>query len=198
MKTTTQLGLLFGAVVSLAAFSTFAQSESTATAQPEAMSPPEALIPSSAATSPETPAPLAQPDPVVKLPPFTTTEPATDLPKTREQAYLDSFVHDPAVPYPVAVSFPTMRSVDYGTFYGATLQLEFYVGADGVPTRFNIVQPTLDPRLSHQIIDTIKTWRFSPGHQDGVAVPMKAMIEARIGPVPAAGSRLADTRPHGS
>ena len=65
-------------------------------------------------------------------------------------------------------------------------------------SRLGPLKPTLDPRLSYKIIDTIKTWRFSPGHQDGVAVPMKAMIEAHIGPVPAAGSRLAATRHRGS
>jgi hypothetical protein len=199
MKSTTQPGLLFGVVALFAGLSLYAQSEreGAAPAEAEAVSPPETQSSPLAASQPQPEAP-AQAEPVVRLPPVTTTANVDDLPKTREQAYLDSFVHDPAVPYPVAVRFPTMRSVDYGTYYGATLQLEFYVGADGVPTRFRIVQPTLDPRLSHQIIDALKTWRFSPAHEGDIAVPARATIEAHIGPVPAATNRLAATRNRGS
>lgn len=201
MKSTTHLGLLSGAVALFAGFSLFAQAERepAAPAEAEAISPPEIRLapPAASQPPPEAPAP-AEAEPVVRMPPVTTTATVDALPKTREQAYLDSFAHDPAVPYPVSVSFPTMRSVDYGTYYGATLQLEFYVGADGVPSRFRIVEPTLDQRLSHQIIDTLKTWRFSPAHRGDVAVPARATIEARIGPVPAAASRLAATRNRGS
>lgn len=144
--------------------------ESVVTSAPEPATPP----PPTAASNAET-AVKSEPEPVVRLAPVTVTA------KTPEQAYLDAVLADPAVPYPLTVSFPKFGDVDYGTNYGRTLELEFDVGTDGVPRNFRMAQPTLEPRLSSQIINALKSWRFSPAHRGDEPVAMRVSIEARIG-----------------
>jgi hypothetical protein len=160
MKTKSKIRILLGTLPFLLLLGVFAQPEPEAGAKPEdevaaspapesgvrseteaaAPSVPETVVKSEAEPAAQTaavPAAKAEPETVVRLDPVTVSA------KTPEQLYLDAVVLDPAVPCPVAVSFPSFRDLDYGTNYGRTLEVEFVVGADGVPRNFRMVQPTL-------------------------------------------------------
>ncbi len=95
--------------------------------------------------------------------------------KTDEQAYLESCRKVPGVPVPVSVVKPTVGS----EYSGATVQLEFVVGATGLPEAFSVKSAT-DDTLAQAVVAAVKQWRFQPAVKDGVPVATKVALPVNI------------------
>ena len=103
-----------------------------------------------------------------------------------EQAYLASCLKATGVPLPVKVVSPTVGP----EYNGATVQLEFVVGATGLPEQFNVTFAT-DDTLARAVVQAVKLWRFLPAEKDGVPVAAKVSLPVKIVDDAQAGSLLA-------
>jgi protein TonB len=106
---------------------------------------------------------------------------------TPEQAYVESARKAPGVPVPVSVVSPTV----YGSeFHGTSVQLEFVVDAQGMPTGFKVVSAP-DPILADTVVEAVKKWRFLPAEANGVPVATKVALPVKIVDPALVGTRYA-------
>ena len=94
---------------------------------------------------------------------------------TDEQAYLASCIKAPGVPLPIKVVAPTVGP----EYSGAVVQLEFVVGATGLPEQFS-VKSSSDDTLNRAVVQAVKLWRFLPAEKDGVPVATKVSLPIKI------------------
>lgn len=95
--------------------------------------------------------------------------------KTDEQAYLSSCRQVPGVPLPVSVVKPAVGA----EYTGTTVQLEFVVGATGLPDSF-IVKSAADDTVARAVVQAVKRWKFAPARKDGVPVATKVALPVKI------------------
>ena len=106
--------------------------------------------------------------------------------KTDEQAYLESCRKVPGVPLPVSVVKPTVGP----EYTGTKVQLEFVVGATGLPEAF-CVKSAVDDTVARAVVEAVKQWRFQPALKDGVPVATNVALPVNIVDEALAGSTLA-------
>ncbi len=94
-------------------------------------------------------------------------------------------VQQPAfAPAPVGLTPPKLISRTASTVVAqvtpskrqGTVQLSLLVGSDGVPQNVTVVRG-LDIGLDERAVETVRSWRFTPGERDGVPVPVTAKVE---------------------
>lgn len=95
--------------------------------------------------------------------------------KTDEQAYLESCRKVPGIPVPVSVVKPTIGP----EYTGTLVQLEFVVGATGLPESFS-VKSAADDTVARAVVQAVKQWRFQPALKDGVPVATKVALPVKI------------------
>jgi TonB family protein len=106
--------------------------------------------------------------------------------KTDEETYLEKCSKDPAMPVPLTVVAPSVRS----EYDGATVQLEFTVDATGKTADFSVKSST-DNVLADAVLDAVKQWRFKPAEVDGKPVAKKVLLPLKIVDESLGGIRLA-------
>lgn len=173
------------------AFIWFAYSmEHPSTPSPEPMPINAELIELPAPAQTETPQkPVTQP--IVKpnkqpdlTPPIQTEQPSEPAPPTASPAPATP-VAAPATPAVPAETrgvksifqpLPVIPDELRQDYMNVSATARFHIDVDGTTT-VELIKPTQNPRLNRVLLETLRTWRFSPAMQDGKPV---ASVENRI------------------